>query len=274
VITARRKSIDRLAQEFPEGESCLVRELDVTNDLQIIHVISEIFQKWRSIDVLINNAGISFRSTLEHMDEQTELVQLHTNYLGPMSLIRAVLPGMRERGSGRIINISSMSGMMAMPTMGSYGASKAALESASEALWYEMKPFGVGVSIVQPGFVHSESFRNVYFSKKGQLSEALGGPYSIYYKSLAPFVARFMKFSKVTPQKIAKRIFNLAQSRRPPLWVPVTFDAYFFRLLKRLIPSFWFYNFIFSLLPYSSKWGVKYPNPKAPLPVWPPKVST
>jgi len=77
---------------------------------------------------LINNAGISYRGTVEHMDEASEMHQMNTNYLSPMALIRLALPYMRKRGRGKIINISSVSGMLAMPTMGSYSASKYALK--------------------------------------------------------------------------------------------------------------------------------------------------
>jgi hypothetical protein len=79
-----------------------------------------------------------------------------------MALIRLVLPGMRQKGAGRIISVSSVSGMMAMPTMGTYSASKFALEGATEALWYEVRPWNIQVSLVEPGFVRSHSFRNMY----------------------------------------------------------------------------------------------------------------
>ncbi len=262
VVTARMKSLDLLKSTYLENERFLIRSLDITDDEQISDLVSEIYQRWRAIDVVINNAGICYRSVLEHMDEESELHQLKTNYLGPMSLTRAVLPTMREKGAGKIINISSVSGMVAMPTMGSYSASKGALESASEALWYEMKPFGVSVSIVQPGFVDSQSFRNVYFSKKAKLSAALLGPYSLYYSSIAPFIARLMKLSNATPEKIAKRILHTVQKKNPPLWVPVTYDAHLFNALKRFLPHSFFYNLMFRLLPKSSQWSEKYPHLK------------
>jgi len=93
-----------------------------------------------------------------------EQLQMQTNYFGPLALIRDLLPSMREKGRGKIINVSSVSGMIAMPTMASYSASKHALKGASEALWYEMKPYGINVSLIQPGFIKSNSFHNVYFS--------------------------------------------------------------------------------------------------------------
>jgi short-subunit dehydrogenase len=189
------------------------------------------------------------------MDEDSEMQQLKTNYLGPMSLIRMVLPTMREKGYGHIINVSSVSGMLAMPTMGSYSASKHALDGASEALWYEMKPFGIKVSVVQPGFVHSNSFKNVYLSRKAQFSGDLEGPYAEYYTYIAPFIERLMRWSRSTPDKIARKIFGLMESRRPPLWKTATPDAFLFGMLRKFLPKRIFHKIMFLMLPGSKKWG-------------------
>ena len=260
VITARCKSIELLKGVFTENERFLIRELDITNDKNIGTLTAEIFETWRSVDVLINNAGICYRSVVEHMDEEAELHQLRTNYLGPMSLIRAIVPAMRERGKGHIVNVSSVSGMFAMPTMGSYSASKAALQSASEALWYELKPFGVRVSIIQPGFVHSRSAQNVYYSKKAILSEALEAPYSLYYLSFSEFVSRLMSLSQATPEKIAAKILKTIKKKSPPLWVPVTADAHLFKFLRHVLPQSMFHNLMFFMLPNPAAWTAQTPT--------------
>jgi short-subunit dehydrogenase len=259
VITARGKSLAALKGIFEENDRFLMRELDIINDKNIATLTAEIFETWRAVDVLINNAGICYRSVVEHMDEEAELHQLRTNYLGPMSLIRAVVPAMRERGKGHIVNVSSVSGMFAMPTMGSYSASKAALQSASEALWYELRPFGVKVSIIQPGFVHSRSAQNVYYSKKAVLSEALEAPYSLYYVSFSEFVSRLMTLSQATPERIAAKILRTVQKRAPPLWVPVTADAHLFKFLRHILPQSLFHHLMFKMLPNPLAW-----TPQAP----------
>ena len=253
-ITARKKSLHILRHNFTDDEFTTIHPLDITSDEDIETTTYEIFKKWKKIDILINNAGIAYRSVFEHMDEESEYHQLKTNYLGPMSLIRAVLPSMRENKSGHIINISSVSGMVAMPTMGSYSASKAALDSATKALWYETKPFGIKVSIVQPGFVHSESFKNVYLPPKARLSLALDGPYSEYYQSLSPFIAKFMGYSNMTPEKIASRVLKITELKYPPLTIPVTFDALVFETLTRLLPTRLFHALMFKMLPNSKYW--------------------
>lgn len=134
VVTAREHSIKKLTQIFKESEKLWLRPLDVTQNDQRERLISEINQKWGGVNVLINCAGISHRSVMEHMSEEDEHRQMETNYFGPIALIRAVFPFMREQGRGKIINVSSVSGILAMPTMASYTASKYALEGASEAL--------------------------------------------------------------------------------------------------------------------------------------------
>ncbi len=102
------------------------------------------------VDVLINNAGVAYRSVVEHVSERERLQQMGINFRAPMELTRLVLPYMRSRRAGRIINVSSMGGMMAMPTMAVYSASKFALEGATESLYYEVKPWGEDYGASKP----------------------------------------------------------------------------------------------------------------------------
>src|SRR6185312_12581338 len=119
--------------------------------------------------------------------------QLTVNYSAAIALTRLVLPHMRKQRFGRIINVSSVSGMMAMPTMGSYSASKFALEGASEAIWYELRPWNVKVTLLQPGFIHSEGFKNVYLSRLAKdAKENPADPYHKYYRHMEPFISAMM----------------------------------------------------------------------------------
>lgn len=258
LATAREGSIDKLKLRLEETENLKIRKLDVTSDQDRHNIVSDCFREWKGIDILINNAAVSYRSVIEHMDEESEMHQINTNYLGPMALTRLVLPTMREKGRGKIINISSVSGMMAMPTMASYSASKHALEGASEALWYEMKPFGINVSLVQPGFIQSDSYQKVYFSKKAQLSEALEGPYADYYAHISPFIEKIMKYSRATPEKIALQILKIVKTQNPPLWVPVTPDAIMFFYLRKMVPRTIFHGLMNFFLPKSQHWGHRF----------------
>lgn len=255
VLTSRQKSLKVLEQEFVQDEWTWIRPLDVTSDRERQDLIHEIETKWGGVNILINNAGISYRSVVEHMSDTEELAQLNVNYLGPMALIKRVLPMMRIRGRGKIINVSSVSGMLAMPTMASYSASKYALEGASEALWYETRPFGIDVCLIQPGFVRSNSFEHVYYSQLSQLALEVNVPYSDFYENMAPFVGKMMKRSLSTPDDIARKILWAIHKEGPPLWIPATLDAYVFYYLRRLMPRRLLLPFLFFCLPGARKWG-------------------
>ncbi len=255
VATARKKTLEQVRKIFNETERFIMRELDVTDDDNIYSLIHEITLLWGRVDVIINNAAVCFRAVIEHMDFEAELLQLKTNYLGPMALTRSVLPIMREQRSGLIINVSSVSGMLAMPTMGSYSASKHALEGATEALWYEARPFGIKVNLVQLGFINSSSFKRVVLSNKAELSMALGGPHSEYYRSMTPMIEKLMAFSFFSSAKIAGKVLKLIDKPRSRLRVPLTPDAIVFSLLRKFVPARIFNRVLYLLLPGSMRWG-------------------
>jgi NAD(P)-dependent dehydrogenase (short-subunit alcohol dehydrogenase family) len=258
VATARPSS---LGQTNPAGlannDRFWILPLDVTDDRSREKLVADIEARWGRVDVLVNNAGVSYRAVVEHMDRATEQHQLEVNYLGPVELIRRVLPRMRDNGRGKIINVSSVSGMLAMPTMSAYSASKYALEGFSESLWYEMKPLGINVSLVQPGFIRSDSFRRVYFSKESK-PEHREGPYVDYYASMEPFIERMMNGSWSTPETVARKILTIVQTENPPLWVPASIDATVFYYLRRLLPRRLLHPFLFSMLPQSRRWAQTY----------------
>lgn len=259
VITLRSHSLGKLSDAgLTNNERFWIQQLDVTSAEDRRRLINEITQRWGKVDILVNNAGISYRAVVEHMDSATELLQLETNYLGPMGLIRLVLPGMRLTGRGKIINVSSVSGMLAMPTMASYSASKYALEGASEALWYEMRPLGINVSLIQPGFVRSNSFRNVVYSSQSALSQAMGGPYSEYYRHMSPFIEKMMQRSRTTPETVAHTILRVIRTENPPLRVPASIDASVFYYIRRWVPRRLLHPFLFWCLPGSRTWGLLY----------------
>lgn len=257
VITARQTTISKLAEAgLHENDRMLIRPLDVTQEDQRTALIQEIDDRWGGVDVLINNAGIAYRSVVEHMSPQEAVHQLSTNFLGPMELTRLVLPGMRHKRAGRILNISSVSGMMAMPTMGTYTASKFALEGASEALWYEVKPWNIHVTLVQPGFIRSASFKNIYLSIRAE--EAMENDCAAYnhvYQRMGPFIERLMLRSRVTPEQIARLTLSTLDKPNPPLRLPATLDAKFFFLLRRLLPRKIYHSLLYHSLPGIREWG-------------------
>lgn len=249
VATARLASMDRFDEAgLKESEHLRLCALDVTNSEDRRRLVDGLEEEG-GVDVLINNAGISYRSVVEHMSDWEEHLQMNTNFLGPMALVRLVLPGMRRRRRGHIINISSVSGMVAMPTMSSYSASKFALEGATESLWYEMRPWGVHVTLIQPGFVHSNSFRKVIYSRQAARSQPTADDYAGYYAAMAPFVERLMGYALATPESIARKTLRTTTRRQPRLRVAATIDAFIFYLLRRLLPRWIYHRFLYLCLP-------------------------
>jgi short-subunit dehydrogenase len=178
------------------------------------------------------------------------------NFRSPMEMIRLVLPGMRAKQAGRVITVSSVGGMMAMPTMAAYSASKFALEGAHEALWYEVRPWNVRVSLVQPGFVDSDGFQKVRYTAKSDRSEhELAEPYHEHYVNMSPFIGRLMRMSPATPDSVAKVVLKTVRRKRPPLRVPATLDARIFATLRRILPRGAYHRLLYRMLPNVDTWG-------------------
>lgn len=256
-LTARAPALARFAQAgIIPNERLMLIPLDVTIDEERRAAIHAIERRWGGVDVLVNNAGVSYRAVAEHVTEFERLAQLDSNFLGPMELIRLVLPHMRAQRYGRIINVSSVGGMTAMPTMSIYSASKFALEGASEALWYEMRPFGVRVSLVRPGFIHSDGFRKTRFTALAQ--NALANPndgYHQHYVNMDELIEGLMTLTFYTPKDVAETIFDVIEDSNPPLWVSGTLDAFVFDKLRRWLPAGIYHRLLYAGLPRVWRWG-------------------
>lgn len=127
--------------------------MDVNSDESVTDGFASILEQAGTIDVLVNNAGIERHGAIEELSLADMRAIMETSYFGALRCIHQVLPGMRERGGGCIINVTSVAGKISSSPLGAYAASKFALEAASEALAQEMKPFGVRVAIVEPGII-------------------------------------------------------------------------------------------------------------------------
>lgn len=128
-----------------------VVDMDVTNDASVKEAMSTILVEAGNIDILINNAGIMYLGITEAFSVEQAKFQMETNYFGAIRVMQAVLPSMRKAGSGLIINTSSLVGRISPPFFGTYTATKHALEGYSQALRYEVSPFGVDIAMVEPG---------------------------------------------------------------------------------------------------------------------------
>ena len=263
VLTARESSLERFEQGGEDEEAIdtsnprvMLRPLDVTDDAQRRELVNEINTDMGGVDGLVNNAGLAYRSVVEHVLEDERLAQMAVNFRGPMELARLVLPSMRAKRYGRIVNVSSVGGMMAMPTMGVYSASKFALEGASESLWYEVRPWGVSVTLIEPGFLRSEGFSNTVFTRRGQRSmDCEDAAYHEHYEHMSAFIEKIMHRALATPASVARKIHRVLERRRPPLRVQATIDAHLFSLLRRVLPQSVYHNLLYRALPGIQSWG-------------------
>ncbi len=257
VLTARPNSMGRFADEgIFESEDVLLRPLDITSADMRGELIGSIEAQYGGVDILINNAGFTFRAVVEDVSEEDRLQQMNTNFRSPMELIRLCLPTMRQKRQGKIINISSVGGQMAMPTMAVYSASKHALEGATESLWYELKPWNIKVTLVQPGFINSKGFEKVRKTELSSLSsKEASSAYHQHYINMETFIEKVMHLTPSTSTTVARNVFKVMRTKNPKLRVAGTWDAVFFTLMKRFIPQRIYHAMLYYLLPNIGKWG-------------------
>jgi len=234
--TARRQaSILDLA---PAG--CHLLPLDVTDDASMRHAVETIEAAHGSIDVLINNAGYSESGAVEEVTGDRLRRQFETNVFGVHRLIQLVLPGMRRKGSGKIVNLSSMGGKLTFPGGGAYHASKYALEALSDALRFEVKAFGIDVVLIEPGLIRT-SFSE---AAVGGMTEALAtaGPYEAFNQAVARNTKEAYEkgmFSKLAggPDDVARTIERALLARRPRARYPVTASARALLMQRSMMPD-------------------------------------
>lgn len=150
VVTARDiTKVADLADTTPER--VLAGAVDVTNSEQIISAVGQAEERFGRVDVLVNNAGYGYRAAVEEGDDADIRALLETHFFGTVAMIKAVLPGMRARRSGAIVNISSIGVQLTPMGSGYYSAAKAAIEGMSGALRHELAPLGISVTVIEPG---------------------------------------------------------------------------------------------------------------------------
>ena len=260
ILTARSSSLGRFSDlGIAATESTWLRALDITDEEQREAVILEASTKLGGVDVLINNAGITYRTVAEYATTLELEHQMKVNYEGPMALAALVIPVMRQRRFGQIIQISSAGGVVAMPTMGLYAASKFALEAASEAMHYELRPFGIRVSLILPGFIHSSShLQSIVTRRSEEATRDEGDPYYPHFINMNRFIERMMRLARATPESVALKVVRVMNRSRPPLRVIVTWDALLLWWFRRFAPHTLNIWLMYRMLPRIRKWrGVR-----------------
>lgn len=158
-------------KELAALDNVLVTRLDVTDEESIRAAVGAAIERFGSIDVLVNNAGYGAYGVLEATAVETIRQQFETNVVGLLAVTKAVVPGFRQRGSGVIVNVSSIGGRLTLPLSALYSGSKFAVEGISEALSWEMREIGVRVKLVEPGMVKTNFKNAMEFSNDTSLAE-------------------------------------------------------------------------------------------------------
>lgn len=190
--------------------------MDVDSDSSVTASIEQIGAEMGPLDVLVNNAGIERMGSIEQLPLSDFRAVMETNYFGVIRCIQAVLPTMRARRSGCIINIASVAGHVALSPMASYTASKYALEALSECLAQEVKPFGIRVAIVEPGIIDTGMARSIG-------TPAAPTPYPQQRRNAALFAA--ILANPASPSIVADKVLEIASSGTWQLRHPVGPDA-------------------------------------------------
>jgi NAD(P)-dependent dehydrogenase (short-subunit alcohol dehydrogenase family) len=194
--------------------------LDVTDSTQVTDAVSQAEEKFGHIDVLVNNAGYGYRAAVEEGDESDIRQLFETQFFGAVAMIKAVLPGMRARRSGAIVNISTI-GVQIMPAgSGYYAASKAALEAMSGALHGELKPLGISVTVIEPG-----GFRTDFAGRSLTQSSTVIDDYAETAGKRRKEHDTAHGTQPGDPAKAAKAIIAAVESDEPPAFLLLGNDA-------------------------------------------------
>ncbi len=206
--------------------------LDVTSDQSVEAAVGLVLAAEGRLDVVVNNAGFGIAGAVEltGMDEAHE--QLETNFFGTMRVCRAALPAMRRQGSGRILNVSSIAGQIGIPFQALYSASKFAVEGFTEALRAEVAPFGIHVTLVEPG-----DFRTGFTAARRMTRQSADPAYAAS-QARALAVMEHDETHGATPEAVALLVCRLITMRSPGVRYAVgPASEKLALLLKRLLPS-------------------------------------
>jgi NAD(P)-dependent dehydrogenase (short-subunit alcohol dehydrogenase family) len=214
----------------------LVTRLDVTNQSSIDSAIAATIARFGSIDVLVNNAGFGVYGILESTSMEDLRRQFETNVIGLLATTKAVIPHMRQQHSGVIINISSVAGRLALPTGAPYCGTKFAVEGITEALLYEMRPIGVRVKLIEPGFIKTNFGNAVQFANDPSLTE-----YQPVVDSFFKFVSGYRE-KAAEPSLVADVIYTAAIDNSDQLRYLVGEDAKFFIGLRNSLDDDTFFK--------------------------------
>jgi len=208
--------------------------MDLTDIFSVKRAVNVILEKEGRIDVLINNAGMHTGGPAETSPIENIRLQMDTNFMGTVNLIREVLPGMRKQGGGTIINFSSIGGLMGLPFQGYYSAAKFALEGFSEALRMEVNKFNIKVILINPGDFHTRNSAN----RRNYLAPT--GTEDAYEKQFETSLAQIEEDEAKgwQPVILAKKLVRIVESKNPhQRYIIASFEQKLAVVLKYVLPG-------------------------------------
>lgn len=214
-------------QELNKLDNVLVTKLDVQDLSSITAAIEQSITRFGHIDALVNNAGYALVGVFESATREQIRKQFDVNLFGLIDVTQAILPHFRSRGSGTIINISSMGGQITFPFGGLYHSTKFAVEGLSESLAHELQPLGIAVKLVEPGSI-ATNFRGAVDMIKNDIA-AYDPMFTGFFNNYAEAAAHL---HKATPEEVAQTIYEAANDRTDRLRYAIGADANFFIDIK------------------------------------------
>ncbi len=209
LVTARQpEAVQDLVSAHPER--AVSAGLDITDATQIADAVAAAQAAFDGLDVLVNNAGYGYLSAVEEGDDDEVRALFDTNFFGAVDMIKAVLPGMRSQGSGHIINVSSMTGIVTNPPNTYYSCTKHALEALTEGLAKEVGPLGIKVCAIEPG-----AFQTDYVSRSMHQADSLDD--YAHVSERKELIKAFAEHLPGDPAKLAQAVVQLAGMDDPPL---------------------------------------------------------
>lgn len=238
-IAARSQDkLEALAQECRQaGAEVLVVPGDIGKADVAEALAQEVLNHFGRVDVLINNAGYGQMGPLELIPAQKAQRQFEVNVLGPLAVIRILVPAMRDRGGGKIINVSSLAGRVAFPVGGLYSASKHALEGLSDSLRREVSPFNIKVTVIEPGPVTTD-----FFSAAGQIAqETIPEAKNTIYQPAVEAIENIEQKTALlawSSQRVAQVILKAIKARNPrPRYVAATGGDLMLFMMTKALPT-------------------------------------
>jgi len=220
-VVATSRDADSVRKRFAPGDALLALPLDVTDEAQAAAAVQAALARFGRIDVLVNNAGYGLLGAVEEATADEVRRLYDTNVFGLLNVTRAVLPAMRARRSGHVINISSLGGYQSAPGFGVYCSTKFAVEGLSEALHGELAPLGIHVTVVEPGY-----FRTDFLDSNSlAVSPLILDDYAASAGQVRLAATRINHNQAGDPLRLAQAMLALVDSSKPPLRLPLGTDT-------------------------------------------------